>query len=137
MRQLFLAALGVFAVSGVASAQQPQTYPQPAPFPVVSPAAAASRPIIPASGATTSFKMVGGDGCAISQPCNNGCGSAKGDFAFQFGSCKSFFSPCGPGSGGGLFGGGLFGGRCPKPGFAQPWGQGWTCPPIYDTYANH
>ena len=32
--------------------------------------------------------------------CNNGCGSAKADCRFMFGSCKSFFNPCGPSGGG-------------------------------------
>jgi hypothetical protein len=159
MRQLFLAVFGVFAVSGVASAQYPQSppiYPQPpAPFPVASPASAVNAPVLPVSGTTyiggtgcsscsssvgpttRGFKMVGGhgSGCMLSQPCNSGCGSCKSDFAFQFGSCKNFFSPCGPHGKGGN--GGLFGGGCPKHPFAQPWGQGWTCPPIYDSYANH
>ena len=28
--------------------------------------------------------------------CANGCGSVKSDIGFIFGSCKSFFNPCGP-----------------------------------------
>jgi hypothetical protein len=125
----FLAVLGVFVVAGVASAQ-----PQP-----VRPLAAA--PVLPAYGAGSgpaihgSFTMSGG-GCQTGYACNSGCGSLRSDLGFHFGSCKSFFAPCGPGLHGGH--GGLFGkGYCPTLPFAEPWGKGWTCPPCYDSYANH
>jgi hypothetical protein len=152
MRQLFLAALGVVAVSGVASAQYPQSSPQPpARLPAI--AAFSGAPVQPASGAAVgptvrgSFIMAIGHnvhapGCPTGHACNNGCGSVKSDLAFHFGSCKNFFSPCGPHWGGhgkgcgGLFGG-RFGGPCPTLPFAAPWGPGWTCPPIYDSHANH
>jgi len=166
MRRLFLAALGVIAVAGVASAQQPQ-YVQPGSYPTTAPGVVASTPVVPTSGATviqgnggctscgpathgyTMSKLSGGD-CMLGYGCQNGCGSVKSDAAFHFGSCKQFFSPCGPscgnggGHGGGLFGGGhgsgcggLFGGKCGAQPFAQPWGIGWQCPRQYDSYANH
>ena len=150
MRRLFLAAVAVLAVSGVASAQQP--YPAQLRQPTVAPGAAAATPVVPASGATVikgdggctdcgstakhGFKMSGGHGsggCALGYGCQNGCGSVKSDLAFHFGSCRQFFSPCGPSFGHG----GLFGSKCPTQSFAQPWGQGWTCPRAYDSYTNH
>jgi hypothetical protein len=156
MRRLFLAVLGVVAVSGVASAQQPIYQQPPIAPPAYSPGAVAAAPVLPASGATVikgngcsncgptvaasrGFTMSkhGGGGCATGDACNSGCGSVKSDLAFHFGSCKSFFSPCGPGLGGHGGLGGHFGGKCPTLPFAAPWGQGWTCPRAYDTYANH
>ena len=73
--------------------------------------------------------MTGGN-CAYGQACQNGCGSVKSDLAFHFGTCKQFFAPCGP-TCGGLWT------KCPKQGFAAPWGTGYGCPPAYDTHANH
>src|SRR4051794_29908796 len=114
MRRLLLAALGVFAVAGVASAQQPQV-PQ---YPTSGVAAVAGSPVRPASGATViqgsggctncgpaksgGFTMsnVTGGNCALGYGCQNGCGSVKSDLAFHFGTCKQFFSPCGPTCGG-------------------------------------
>jgi hypothetical protein len=155
MRRLFLAAIGVLAVAGIASAQQPQ-YRAPVQYPTVAPSAAAATPIVPASGASIirgdggcsncgstagrGFTMshVGGGNCQTGAPCQSGCGSVKGDLAFHFGSCRNFFSPCGPTFGHGFAcNGSLFGGKCPTQPFAQPWGQGWTCPRAYDSYANH
>ncbi len=138
MRHLYLAVLGVLAVSGAASAQQPQYRPAPQ-YPVVSPGAAATTPLQPASGTTgirgtasgTNCAPVGpvcrgftmssitGGNCPYGYPCQNGCGSVKSDLGFHFGSCKQFFAPCGP-----------------TP-FAAPWGQGFGCPRAYDSYANH
>lgn len=132
MRHLFLAVLGVFAVSCAASAQQPQYRPAPQ-----YPAAAAATPVQPASGATIipagagcakcgpvlrggfTMSSVTGGNCALGAPCQNGCGSVRSDLGFHFGSCKQFFAPCGP-----------------TP-FAAPWGQGFGCPRTYDSYANH
>lgn len=146
MRQLFLAALGVFAVAGFASAQQPQVQyiPQPAPSP------AAAVPVIAASGtnyirgsgctncgvpAVSQYSLAG---CQMGSSCSNGCGSVKSDLAFHFGSCKSFFDPCGPTCGGRGHGrGSLFGDRCPTYPLAQPYGTGWFCPRQYDSNANH
>ena len=151
MRRLLLAVFGVLAVSGVASAQQPR-YAPPIPVPTIAPGAVAATPVVPASGATVikgdgctncgptakhGFKMSGGHGggCQLGNSCQNGCGSVKSDLAFHFGSCKNFFSPCGPAYGhGGLFG---HGNKCPALPFAEPWGQGWTCPRAYDSYHNH
>jgi hypothetical protein len=151
MRHLFLAALGVFVVSGVASAQQPQYQPAPQYYPATPTAAAAATPLQPASGATvirgnggctdcgtttagrSGFTMsnVTGGSCKYGYPCQNGCGSVKSDLAFHFGTCKQFFAPCGPTCGG------LWRNGCPTTGFAQPWGTGFGCPRAYDSYANH
>jgi hypothetical protein len=138
MRRLILAALGVFAVAGVASAQQPQ--PVPVQAPVYAPAAVASTPVIQGSGGCSNcgssgirgaFHQASGGNCTLAGSCQNGCGSLKSDLAFHFGSCKGFFNPCGPTCGGGL------GGKCGFLPFAQPWGPGWSCPRQYDTYLNH
>lgn len=156
MRRLFLAAIGVLAVAGVASAQQPLYPAPPAQYPTVAPSAAAAIPVVPASGATIirgdggctncgtagrGFTMSHGhgttSGCQLGAACQSGCGGVKSDLAFQFGSCRNFFAPCGPTFGHGFACGGLFGGKCPTMPFAQPWGQGWTCPRAYDSYANH
>jgi hypothetical protein len=146
MRRLLLAALGVFAVAGVASAQQPQV-PQ---YPTSGVAAVAGSPVRPAAGATV---IQGSGGCTNCGPaksgcgftmsnvtggncllgyggCQNGCGSVKSDFAFHFGTCKQFFSPCGP-TCGGLWS------KCDKLPLAAPWGCGWGCPRAYDSYTNH
>jgi|GEM_PF-3279506 len=162
MRKLILAALGVFAVSGVASAQQPSTAQPPyapplAPAytptaPTYSPAALAAAStagttvirgtgctncggVPPGAGTTmrNNFAMVTGGNCMYGASCQNGCGSLKSDLAFQFGTCKQFFSPCGPTCAGGPFSGW----KCPRLPFAQPYGIGWQCPRQYDTYANH
>ena len=145
MRKFFLAALGVFAVAGVASAQQPAQYQQPVQYPAV----AAPGAVQPASGLGV-LRGNGGTNCGPAAPrctftmsnvtggkclygdggCQNGCGSVKSDLAFHFGTCKQFFAPCGP-TCGGLWT------KCPKQGFAAPWGTGYGCPPAYDTHANH
>jgi hypothetical protein len=146
MRRFLLAALGVLAVAGVASAQQPRYPAPPAQYPTVSPAAVAS-PVVPAGGATVvrgdggctncgptagrgytmgAVQSVTGGKCMLGYPCQNGCGSVKSDLAFHFGSCKQFFSPCGPTCG-----------HCPVQPFNAPWGQGFGCPRHYDSYANH
>ena len=66
--------------------------------------------------------------------CANGCGSYKSDFGFVFGSCKSFFNPCGPIPCGGGVGAGCQ--RCGKYPFGTPYGKGYnTC--VYDSYLNH
>jgi hypothetical protein len=166
MRRLFLSVFGVFAVVGVAAAQQPQTQQPPIAAPAYPPAAMAAAPVQSGSGLALNnggcincsgpatfpsltggapaagFQMVTGGHCMLGYGCQNGCGSVKSDLAFQFGTCKQFFSPCGPSCAGGLFGGGktsLFGNKekCPVVPFAQPYGTGWLCPRQYDTYANH
>ena len=154
MRNMLLAAIGALAVAGVASAQpSPAAAPPRAlPLPAASPAAAAAAPIIPAGGGGPAFR---GDGCAtgncgpkaggfvmqhahapanncmLGYQCQNGCGGPRSDFAFHFGSCKNFFSPCGPNAGG------LFGQKCPTQPYNTPWGTGWQCPRAYDSYSNH
>ena len=131
MRNLFLAAVAALGLSSAAVAQYPAQ-----PQPPVQPVSGAN--VIKGNGgctncgtpavagpATRGYTMakLKGDGCGYGQACANGCGSVKSDIAFQFGSCKDFFSPCGP--------------RCPKLPFAQPHGTGWACPRQYDSYANH
>jgi hypothetical protein len=157
MRHLLLATLGVLAISSAVSAQQPQYYYPAAPkYPAAAPAAAAGAQLQPVSGTTiirgnggctncgtpatqhgptirNSFTManVHGGNCGLGAPCQNGCGSVKSDLAFHFGTCKQFFSPCGPTIGG------LWKGPCPSAPMAQPFGTGWGCPRGYDSYANH
>lgn len=160
MRRLFLAAIGALAVAGAASAQQPvpqqPVYPQsayqqpvaPVQYPSVSPGAVAATPVAPAAGTTViqgsggcancptgkshTFTMqnVTGGNCYLGYRCQNGCGSVRSDFAFQFGTCSQFFNPCGP-TVGGLWH------KCGVTPFAGPFGTGWQCPRQYDTYANH
>jgi hypothetical protein len=132
MRNLFLAAVAALGLAGAATAQYP------APVQPVQPASGVNvvkgsggctncgTPAVvgPTTRAFTMSKLAGkGDGCGYGQACNSGCGSLKSDLAFGFGSCKDFFSPCGP--------------KCPKLPFAQPHGTGWQCPRQYDSYANH
>ncbi len=136
MRHLLIAALGVFAVSGAASAQQPQSRPVPQ-YPAVAP----GTTLQPVSGTTVirgtagcnncapavgpvvrggfTMSAVTGGNCLLGNPCQNGCGSVRSDLGFHFGSCKQFFAPCGP-----------------TP-LAAPWGKGFGCPRAYDSYANH
>ena len=154
MRKMMFAAISVLAVAGVASAQPSAAVapPKPLPLPALSPAAAASSPIIQTGGGGPAYR---GDGCAsgdcgkkghgyvmqhahapanncmLGYPCQNGCGGPRSDFAFHFGSCKNFFSPCGPNAGG------LFHQKCPTQPFNTPWGQGFHCPRGYDSYSNH
>ena len=142
MRYLILAALGALAISGAASAQQPQQY-YPAPqYPAAAPAASAATPLQPVSGTTVirggagcnncgtpavgpatrgyTMSAITGGNCQLgATSCNGGCGSLRSDLGFHFGSCKNFFAPCGV-----------------TP-FAAPWGQGFGCPRAYDSYANH
>lgn len=139
----------------------------PAPAPVVAvpqaPAAVApAGPVVPTSGcascaaaahpvgtAARGFVMnvsggYVGTSCQTGQNCNNGCGSLKSDLGVVFGSCRSFFAPCGPrplscghgGCGGGLCGGGLFSGCNHTPVYGTgPCGPFNPC--IYDSYLNH
>ena len=136
MRRLILAAIGVLAVSGFASAQQPV-------FPAA-PVQPAGATVIRGNGCTncgpttrgfTMSNLTGGN-CQLGAPCQSGCGSVKSDLAFHFGSCKNFFSPCGPSFGHGGSGC-LFSPKCGVLPFAAPWGQGFCCPRAYDSYANH
>ncbi len=157
-RQLISAAAGVLVLASLATAQQPTApsllpaIPQaPAgaimPVPVrpvtLSPAAAAGNPIAPVGGSVRvpgepgkvrTFVMAGGGYCSncplAQQSCSNGCGSIGSDATFVFGSCKSFFSPCGPNMG--------LGSKT-KCGGAGVFGHGGTgyngCQ--YDSYLNH
>jgi hypothetical protein len=68
----------------------------------------------------------------------NGCGSCKSTTGFIFGSCQSFFEPCGPVPGHGLgLGAGRLGCRpCGIHPFGQPYNKGINgC--TYDSYVNH
>ena len=110
------------------------------------PAAAASVPVVPGPGTTVvtgapaaggtahrGFLMNAGGGyygtaCRYGQPCNNGCGSLRSDLGMVFGSCKSFFGPCGPGLAGR--------GTCNHPVIGSgPCGPFNPC--VYDSYLNH
>ncbi len=63
--------------------------------------------------------------------CANGCGSLKSDLGFMFGSCKSFFNPCGP-----IPCGGGCAGKCGSFPFGKPYGSGYNgC--TYDSYLQH
>jgi hypothetical protein len=67
--------------------------------------------------------------------CANGCGSLKSDLGFFFGSCKSFFNPCGPIPCNGLGGSG----GCNKCG-VYPYGKPYATPfngCAYSSYQNH
>ena len=151
MRHLIFAAIGALAAGGAASAQQP-FHPGRAPVPAhaasVQPAAGpavvsggagctncgtASGPV--GRGFAMSGSGYGGSNCQLGQSCQSGCGSLRSDLAFQFGSCKNFFAPCGPTYAGH---GGLFGrGSCPTGPMNAPWGIGFGCPRAYDSYSNH
>jgi hypothetical protein len=149
-RHLFAALAGVLAVVGAASAQTPGQIIVPQPLPsgvarlnlVVAPA-----PIVLAGGQTYVRGSGGCNGCGtpapcaspcpIARDCNNGCGSAKSDCRFMFGSCKSFFDPCGPNGGGhGRHGGGGLG-RCHGWNFGSPYNQGNWNHCTYDSFLNH
>lgn len=136
--------------------QQVVAQPAPGPtaptvpaVPSAPPAAAAGTPVAPAPGATVvtgnggctncgngtanrGFVMSAtggyvGTACRFGMPCNNGCGSLRSDLGVVFGSCKSFFSPCGPG---------LHGRGCNHPvGGTGPCGPFNPC--VYDSYLNH
>jgi hypothetical protein len=173
-----IAAAGVFVLAGAAAAQQPGgaapiTLPQvPVPtqpgavVPQEVPPGSAGVPAapgvggvaVPGNGGTASrgFVMSGNGGyfctsCPSAQPCNNGCGSLRSDAGFVFGSCRSYFNPCGPGlagcgghghghghGGGSGCGSGLFGhDRCPgTPVYGTGPRVGFN-PCIYDSYLNH
>src|SRR5215218_7981775 len=91
--RLLLAAVGVFALAGSASAQYPST------------AAVAGTPTGPGPGAVivngvSKHPAAGGyftSNAAFGDPFrNNAAGSVFSDHAFAFGSTRSFFAPCGP-----------------------------------------
>ena len=145
-RQMFSAVAALLAFAGISSAQSPPPNYLPsipiAPSVGVVPAtggvvrvqgttvvAPAPTPVAAAPAAAVPFGQYG-------PGCNNGCGSCKSDAAFMFGSCKSFFDPCGPKAGKGH--GGLFHNRanCAPHPFATPYGMGYNgC--VYDSYLNH
>ena len=153
-RRLFAAVVGLVAAAGAASAQSPP----PGYLAPVVPIQALPNPVAPAPGTTV---MKGQGWCAncttaVGVPgtpyvqngqygpgCNNGCGSLKADCGFIFGSCKSFFDPCGPLPAGGHGGGcghcgghGRFGRNCPILAPNPPYGTGYNgC--CYDSYLNH
>lgn len=146
-RSLFSAVAGLLVLAGSASAQLgvPKAFP---PVQTVSgqytPAAA---PVAPASG---SYASEGGAKAVMRAPIPygnygqgqlNGCGGFKSDLGFIFGTCKSFFDPCGPvpcGADGKAFGGRLsgrlLGGKNLHP-FGSPYNVGCTgC--SYDSFLN-
>jgi hypothetical protein len=155
-RKMFAAVVGVLAVTSFAAAQSPAPQQFPA-IPIAAiPVAMPSTPTIPP--ATVSPVSGGFNGVdvrgmstrdaasAILHPpaiptgtygvgCSNGCGSIKSDLGFMFGSCKSYFEPCGPepcscGRLGGKFGGlcgGLCGGRCGTHPMGQPYPTPGPC----------
>ena len=144
MRKFFVAALGVLAVAGAASAQQPQFQyvtpgaPGQVPAGALTPTAGTSPMTPPGVVTPPGYSSTPGywnTNCQYGSGCQNGCGSLKSDAAFVFGSCRNFFNPCGPVCG--SHGGGLFGHKCGSLGFASPYGIGWQCPRQYDSYANH
>jgi hypothetical protein len=154
-RHLFAALAGVLAVVGAASAQTPGqiSIPQPLPSGVARLNSVVAPPQIVLAGSQTYVRGSGGcNGCGTPAPCatpcppardcNNGCGSAKSDCRFMFGSCKSFFDPCGPNGGGrhgngcGLGGGGGLG-RCHGWNFGSPYNQGNWNHCTYDSFLNH
>ncbi|MFO0796296.1 MAG: hypothetical protein U0804_02400 [Gemmataceae bacterium] len=146
------------AQSPVVVPQQVVAQPAPGPTaPTVAapgslpPAAAASTPVAPAPGTTVVTGQGGctncgpggtahrgfvmnatggyvGTKCGYGQPCNNGCGSLRSDLGVVFGSCRSFFAPCGPKP--------LGHGNCNHPvigsGASAPFN-----PCNYDSYLNH
>lgn len=137
---MFAAVAGVLAVAGLSSAQSPPpNYLPPIP---AAPVPAHHGGIVPASG-STGARAAGG---LFQQPavpsgqygpdCRNGCGNWKSDAGFIFGSCKSFFAPCGPQPCQGL---GRFGKNkqnCPPGPCNTPYGTGYNgC--TYDSYLNH
>ena len=129
-----------------------ETAAQPAPGPTVPsvPATVAAAPVeaVPAAGPAVvhgsggctncgtgrhGFVMSGGGGyfgsdCPTGHRCNNGCGSLRSDCGFIFGSCRSFFAPCGPRGLGGHFQ------KTPVYGTGA---SGPFNPCIYDSYLNH
>ena len=132
--QMFAAVLGVAAVAGMSAAQSPPPQPLPPIIPVAAPVMASTSipgiaipDAMPASGGLNSGATIRSEGLhgALNQPavaygqygpgCNNGCGSCKSDLGFIFGSCKSYFAPCGPvpcGGTSGACGGGATAGGC-------------------------
>ena len=124
-RQLFAALAGVLAVVSAASAQSPGQITIPQPLPGGARPGSRScrrrrwpaRPIAPAGGQVYVRGSGGCNGCGscgyrgpcgplpTGRGCNNGCGSLKADCGFMFGSCKSFFDPCGVQPMGGGWGG--------------------------------
>ena len=135
----------------------PQVVAQPAPGPTVPtvvvprapaalpPAAAAAVPTAPAPGTTyvaangggtshRGFVMNASGGyfgtsCGLGQQCNSGCGSFRSDLGLVFGSCRSFFAPCGPTLRGKH-------GSCNHP-VIGPGASGPFNPCQYDSYLNH
>ena len=151
---MFAALAGVLAFVGAASAQAPASQPIPQPLPIgtarlqqaVSPAYVAGAPVTLAGHQTYVRGSGGCNGCGTPAPCatgnncNNGCGSAKANCGFMFGSCKSFFNACGPLSGGhggkGGHGHGGRGGHCGTLPLGTPYGTGANmC--HYDSFLNH
>jgi hypothetical protein len=178
-RRMFAAVAGVVVVAGLASAQSPPPYSVPNQLPPVNatpapgyavplPAAIPGAPVTPV-GATHIRGSGGCSGCAsptgsacgcglapvpnasYGAGCGNGCGSIKADAGIVFGSCKSFFNPCGPlplghgngngcgnGHGGGCGNGGGhgLGGKCGIFPLGKPYNVG-THGCVYDSFLDH
>jgi len=149
-RYLFAALAGVLAVAGLASAQSPPPNLLP-PIQSVSPGAPpAPGTVAPASG---NYASDGGAKAVMHAPVPyasygpnqwNGCGGFKSDLGFMFGTCKSFFDPCGPlpcedkGWNLGKCLGNKFrhGGCCGIHPFGKPYNTGCNmC--TYDSFLNH
>ena len=134
MRQLIAALASVLAFAAAASAQQPNPLPviPVAPAGSIQPAAGLFRaPAEP--GKVRNFVMAGGgfycSNCPYGEPsCSNGAGSLRSNVNFMFGSSKSYFNPCAPGSYGKT--------KCGGAGVFGPGGCGYNgCQ--YDSYLNH
>lgn len=142
-RKLFATLTAVLVVAGVTSAQAPP----PKPFPPVITVSAQTPPVTdsvaPVSG---SYAAEGGAKAVARAPIPfaaygpgqlNGCGGLKSDLGFIFGTCKSFFDPCGPipcGANGSRLGGRFSGKHMIHP-FGSPYNVGCTgC--SYDSFLN-
>lgn len=144
---LFTAVAGLVVLAGSASAQSAAPKPFPPVQTVSGQSTPAAAPVAPASG---SYVSEGGARAVMHAPIPyaaygkgqlNGCGGFKSDLGFIFGSCKSFFDPCGPvpcGADGkalgGRLNGRLLGGSRLHP-FGSPYNVGCTgC--SYDSFLN-
>jgi hypothetical protein len=160
-RRLLSALVGLLAVAGTAAAQTPapRSLPPLPPLPAIPLApevtpAAARADVRPTSGGYVSDiappETVGRARVAMTNlqapiqygqfgpGCANGCGSCKSTTGFIFGSCQSFFDPCGPiPAQGPRCGKAKFGcAPCGIHPFGQPYGKPYNgC--VYDSYLNH
>lgn len=145
-RSMFAAVAGVLAVTGFATAQSAP----PKLFPPVQTVSGQYTPApAPATVARVSgnYATEGGAKAVMHAPIPyanygsgqlNGCGGFKSDLGFIFGTCKSFFDPCGPapcGDRGWNLGKHLGGGKHKLHSFGSPYNVGCTgC--NYDSFLN-